>query len=65
MRHLTLLFVFVIFPLTWSKKYQGDNKPEWAKKNIRDYSDADIERLYDQWEVSKIYCYNLINVTII
>lgn len=26
-------------------------KPEWAKKDIRDYSDADMERLLDQWEV--------------
>lgn len=25
-------------------------KPEWAKKDIRDYSDADMERLLDQWE---------------
>ncbi len=25
-------------------------KPEWAKKNIADYSDADLERLYEQWE---------------
>lgn len=25
-------------------------KPDWAKKDIRDYSDADLERLYDQWE---------------
>lgn len=26
------------------------NKPEWTKKNIRDYTDADLERLYEQWE---------------
>lgn len=25
-------------------------KPDWAKKDIRDYSDADLERLYEQWE---------------
>ena len=25
-------------------------KNKWAKKDIRDYTDADIERLYDQWE---------------
>ncbi|KAF5300503.1 hypothetical protein FQA39_LY02302, partial [Lamprigera yunnana] len=27
-----------------------ENKPDWAKKDIRDYSDADLERLLDQWE---------------
>ena len=34
-----------------SKKKDGP-KPDWAKKDIRDYSDADLERLLDQWEVS-------------
>lgn len=60
MRHLTLLLIFGLFPLIWCKKYEGDDKPDWAKKNIRDYTDADIERLYDQWEVSEIYYYNLL-----
>lgn len=54
MRHLTLILIVGLIPLIWSKKYQGDDKPEWAKKNIRDYSDADMERLFDQWEVSVI-----------
>lgn len=26
-------------------------KPDWAKKDIKFYSDADMERLLDQWEV--------------
>lgn len=30
---------------------KGKEKPEWAKKDIRDFSDADMERLLDQWEV--------------
>ena len=25
-------------------------KPEWTKKDIRDYSDVDLERLFEQWE---------------
>ncbi|CAH1406563.1 unnamed protein product [Nezara viridula] len=29
---------------------RGDVKPEWAKKDIRDFTDADMERLLDQWE---------------
>jgi Chaperone for wingless signalling and trafficking of LDL receptor len=35
-----------------AKKKDGP-KPDWAKKDIRDYSDADLERLLDQWEVSQ------------
>jgi len=27
-----------------------EEKPKWAKKDIRDYSDADLERLLEQWE---------------
>ncbi|XP_046418579.1 LDLR chaperone boca [Neodiprion virginianus] len=27
-----------------------EEKPSWAKKDIRDYTDADMERLLDQWE---------------
>ncbi len=32
---------------------EDDEKPEekWKKKDLTDYTDADIERLYDQWEV--------------
>lgn len=45
------LFTFA-FQIVFSKKFEGE-KPAWAKKDIRDYSDADLERLYDQWEVCK------------
>lgn len=34
------------------KKFKENDKPNWAKKDIRDYSDADLERLLDQWEVN-------------
>lgn len=33
-----------------TKKSSDDDKPAWAKKDIRDYNDADLERLLDQWE---------------
>ncbi|RWS30615.1 uncharacterized protein B4U80_03085 [Leptotrombidium deliense] len=33
-----------------SQKVKQKEKPEWAKKDLRDYNDADLERLYDQWE---------------
>lgn len=29
------------------------DKPAWTKKKITDYSDADMERLLDQWNVSE------------
>lgn len=34
------------------KKSKPEEKPTWAKKDIRDFSEADMERLLDQWEVS-------------
>uniref|UniRef100_A0A6M2DVD8 Putative chaperone for wingless signaling and trafficking of ldl receptor n=1 Tax=Xenopsylla cheopis TaxID=163159 RepID=A0A6M2DVD8_XENCH len=33
-----------------SKKFKENEKPKWAQKDIRDFSDADMERLLDQWE---------------
>lgn len=32
-------------------KKDNDASQKWKKKNIRDYNDADLERLFDQWEV--------------
>ncbi|KRT78565.1 hypothetical protein AMK59_6688 [Oryctes borbonicus] len=42
--------IIVIAPTVFSKKFVEKEKPEWAKKDIRDFTDADMERLYDQWE---------------
>lgn len=42
------------------KKYKDDEKPEWAKKDIRDYTDADMERLLDQWEVCSLCNLNFV-----
>ena len=39
-----------IIVLTTAKKANDEGKPDWAKKNIQDYTDADLERLLDQWE---------------
>ncbi|CRL03719.1 CLUMA_CG016323, isoform A [Clunio marinus] len=41
-----ILFTYLVS----SKKTSKDEKPEWAKKDIRDYTEADLERLLDQWE---------------
>ena len=37
------------------KKSKDGEKPAWAKKDIRDYNEADLERLLDQWDVRFIY----------
>lgn len=52
--HLLLLLSFAA--LSSPKKHEGEDKPSWAKKDIRDYSDADLERLLDQWEVRAMGC---------
>lgn len=44
----------MLITLVSTKKSTKEDKPEWAKKDIRDYSEADLERLLDQWEVSLI-----------
>ncbi|XP_061383789.1 LDLR chaperone boca [Danaus plexippus] len=44
------LIILVCVTLTSAKKYNDEEKPAWAKKDIRDFSDADMERLFDQWE---------------
>lgn len=47
---LSMLVLVINSGFVNSKK--SKEKPEWAKKDIRDFSDADMERLLDQWEVS-------------
>lgn len=49
------IFLFILYlTIFWvsAKKTKQNAKPDWAKKDIRDYTDADMERLLDQWEVS-------------
>lgn len=48
-----ILLLLVLTPLVLAKKYNAEEKPDWAKKDIRDYSEADLERLLDQWEAGK------------
>ncbi|XP_050686099.1 LDLR chaperone boca-like [Eriocheir sinensis] len=47
---LHLLLLLSLAALSAPKKSEGEEKPAWAKKDIRDYSDADLERLLEQWE---------------
>ncbi|XP_073814211.1 LDLR chaperone boca [Musca autumnalis] len=48
MRFYYILILMALLPLSMAKK--SKEKPEWAKKDIRDFTDADMERLLDQWE---------------
>ncbi|XP_017049525.1 LDLR chaperone boca [Drosophila ficusphila] len=45
-----VLMLLALAPLVLAKKFKEEEKPAWAKKDIRDYSEADLERLLDQWE---------------
>lgn len=51
-KFLLVIGLLVLLVLVEAKKSDEKNKPQWAKKHISDYSDADMERLLDQWEVS-------------
>ena len=44
------------------KETKNGKDEKWKKKNIRDYSEADLERLFDQWEVTCYNCYNLLPI---
>ncbi|XP_038209604.1 LDLR chaperone boca [Zerene cesonia] len=48
--YVVTLYTFCSFVLVTAKKYEDKEKPSWAKKDIRDFTDADMERLFDQWE---------------
>lgn len=43
--------VALVLAAVAAKKSAPNEKPTWAKKDIRYYSEADMERLLDQWEV--------------
>ncbi|KAG5677850.1 hypothetical protein PVAND_007570 [Polypedilum vanderplanki] len=42
--------ILLLISLVSCKKFTKEDKPEWAKKDIRDFNDADMERLLEQWE---------------
>lgn len=47
---ITILVICSVI-IVHAKDDDGTEKPAWAKKKISDYSDADMERLLDQWNV--------------
>jgi len=46
---INLVSIFLILFVRSEK--EDDAAVKWKKKDIRDYTDADVERLYEQWEV--------------
>lgn len=48
---ILMLVVFIGISAYAKKGSSVDEKPAWAKKKLTDYSDADMERLLDQWNV--------------
>ncbi|KAJ2949055.1 hypothetical protein O0L34_g5996 [Tuta absoluta] len=50
MAKISIILLLLCICGGFAKKYTEEEKPSWAKKDIRDYSDADLERLFDQWE---------------
>ncbi|KAK2705222.1 LDLR chaperone boca-like [Artemia franciscana] len=48
MKYLIILCLLQCILLV--KCTKSEEKPSWAKKDLRDYTDADLERLYEQWE---------------
>ena len=49
---LAFISLFLLIVIISAKNQDADNLEEkWKKKDVRDYTDADIERLFDQWEV--------------
>lgn len=52
---LILMVVACLAIIAQAKKDHHKEKPAWAKKKLTDYSDADMERLLDQWNVRGIF----------
>eukprot|EP00092_Neocalanus_flemingeri_P039163 GFUD01042625.1.p1 GENE.GFUD01042625.1~~GFUD01042625.1.p1 ORF type:complete len:220 (-),score=92.83 GFUD01042625.1:107-766(-) len=50
MHPLAYMLCLSLLLLTSAKKASDEAKPDWAKKNIGDYTDADLERRLDQWD---------------
>jgi len=53
-KFLLLINLLSLILALYVKSENVDGASEkWKKKDIRDYTDADVERLYEQWEVVK------------
>lgn len=50
-----MIIISLVLMVVVAKKSPPNEKPAWAQKDIRYYSEADMERLLDQWEVNINY----------
>ncbi|XP_062597727.1 LDLR chaperone boca-like [Saccostrea cucullata] len=48
--HVIVFLCLIVTSFCAKEKEKGTESEKWKKKDIRDYSDADLERLFDQWE---------------
>jgi hypothetical protein len=44
------LLLLSVVSLVGVRAKKAEEQPDWAKKDIKDYTDADMQRLLDQWE---------------
>lgn len=47
---MRLLLLTLLLAMSTAKKASEEEKPAWTKKKLQDYTDADLERLLDQWD---------------
>ena len=53
MKEFILFYAIILFScLLSSLTVQGSKKEDKPKKDVLDMTDADIERLYEEWEVN-------------
>lgn len=57
LKYVMILLVLSVLLLSEGKKEKDDisEAEKWKRKDVRDYSEADMERLFDQWEVGPVY----------
>jgi hypothetical protein len=57
-QRLQFLAVFLCLSVILPHSILADEKPK-KKKDITDYTDADLERLYEEWEVANIQVFHV------
>lgn len=57
------IFVFALFAeITGDKDTKRIAREKLKKKDVRDYTDADVEELYEQWEVKRLHISNFMKI---
>lgn len=53
------VFTFFLVEIALADKPAGKKEKSWKDKDILDMTDADMERLLDQWEVKVVLLYSV------